>query len=620
MTESAPQNPARKAAARGTTPRETTRDKPAPTPEPPARRPVAAPAPDGHRRNGRRHETLDRALRAMLARMTGGVSPHAAAAAWTDWALHLARAPGRQLELAERAQENALRLAAQFAAPATGEAFTPRKGDRRFDHPGWDRPPFRIWKQSYLAMADWWDYATIETRGMHRKNADRVRFMAEQVLDAMAPSNIPPLNPEVVETTLRSGGRNLAAGARHLQEDALRQATGAAEPEGGAFEIGRDLAATPGEVVFRNEVFELIQYAPRTDTVHPEPILIVPAWIMKYYILDLSHHNSLVGYLVSQGFTVFMISWCNPTAAQRDLSLDDYRRLGVMAAVDAVSRIVPGRNIHACGYCLGGTILSIAAATMARDGDHRLASITLLAAQTDFTEAGELMLFLDESQIAFLEDMMWDQGFLDQAQMTGAFRALRAEALIWSRAVDRYLLGKEERAFDIAVWNADATRMPYRMHSDYLRGLFLENRLTSGRFAVEGRVIALKDIEAPFFVLGTEEDHIAPWRSVYKTTLFTESDLTFVLTSGGHNGGVLSEPGHGHRHYRIGYRTPEKLYLDPDSWAEKHAALEGSWWPEWAAWLAARSGDDRVPPPSIGAPGAGLSPLGPAPGTYIHQK
>ncbi|TCP39711.1 PHA/PHB synthase family protein [Rhodovulum marinum] len=577
-------------------------------------------APNGHRETQHPYETLDRASRAVVARATGGSSPTAAATAWADWALHLSRAPGRQLELAERAMRSAAKLALYAGRGTQGEApFAPRPGDHRFDHPGWALPPFNLWQQGFLACQDWWDGAAQPPRGATQHNADRVAFMARQALDVVSPSNGVLTNPEILQKTIESGGGNLVRGAARLAGDMAARLTGQSESPDEGYAVGRNLACTPGEVVYRNELFELIQYTPQTEKVHAEPVLIVPAWIMKYYILDLSPENSLIRYLVEQGFTVFAMSWVNPTAALRDTSLDDYRRLGVMAALDAVTRIVPEARVHACGYCLGGTILAIAAATMAREADQRLASITLLAAQTDFTEAGELMLFLDESQLAFLEDMMWDQGYLDQAQMAGAFRALRAEDLIWSRAVRRYLLGEDEPQFDISVWNGDATRMPARMHSDYLRALFMENRLTAGRFAVEGRVIALKDIDAPMFVLGTEKDHIAPWHSVYKATLFTENELTFVLTKGGHNGGILSEPGHRGRHYRIGHRTRDKSYMDPDTWFDRHPAKEGSWWPEWSAWLTRKSGAEQVAPPAIGAPEAGLPPLGPAPGTYVFQ-
>lgn len=564
------------------------------------------------------HDTLDRATRAAAARITRGISPNAARAAWADWAAHLAYAPGRRWDLTERAIRNTTR--AMMASAGLDDGFTPAPGDHRFKDPAWNDYPYRIWKNWYLSQEDWWNHATSGIRGMRPRSVDRANFMARQVLDMISPSNSPMLNPEILHRSRDTGGTNLVKGMQNVLDDMTAQMRGARPARSEAFQVGRNLAVTPGEVVFSNHLIELLQYSPQTERVHAEPILIVPAWIMKYYILDLSQTNSLIGWLVAQGFTVFCISWRNPTPEDRDLGLEDYRRMGVMAALDVVGKINGSARVHACGYCLGGTILSIAAATMAREGDDRLASITLLAAQTDFSEAGELMMFLDESQVAFLEDMMWDQGVLDQTQMAGAFQMLRAQDLVWTRAVRRYLLGEEEHEFDISAWNADATRMPYRMHAEYLRGLFLENRLTAGRFAVEGRIIALRDITAPFFVVGTEKDHIAPWRSVYKATLFTESDLSFVLTSGGHNGGILSVPGTPHRHYRQGYRPVGQRYRDPDTWQERHPQIDGSWWTAWAKWLAEKSAPEQVAPPPMGNRAKGLSPLMPAPGSYVLQR
>jgi polyhydroxyalkanoate synthase len=340
---------------------------------------------------------------------------------------------------------------------------------------------------------------------------------------------------------------------------------------------------------------------------------------MKYYILDLSPENSLIRWLVGEGYTVFCISWLNPTAEHAELSLEDYRKQGVMQALDVIGVVVPDRKIHANGYCLGGTLLAIAAATMARDGDDRLASVTLMAAQVDFAEAGELLLFLDESQVAYLEDMMWAQRYLDRPQMAGAFAAIRSEDLIWSRGTRRYFLGEPDLPTDMTVWVGDTTRMPARMHSEYLRGIFLENRITAGRFAVDGRVIALKDIDVPMFLVGAESDHIAPWRSVYKTALFTDGDLTFVLTKGGHNGGIVSEPGHPRRHYRIAHRPAGALYRDPDARVGACDPVPGSWWPAWSGWLSRQSGAETAPP-QMGAPEAGFAPLGAAPGSYIFQQ
>lgn len=597
-----------------------TRTRKKPKPSPPAPPVVVglpavidAPQPAEHP-----HQNFDRAARAAVARLSGGVSTHAFVEAWSDWAQHLARAPGRQMELAEHAQRSLLKLATLGASPGSAPPFAPKPYDHRFDHEGWQKPPFQLWQQGFLAVQDWWDRATEPMRGLRPDDAERTRFLARQTLDVLSPSNTPLLNPEIISETVRTGGRNLTEGAAHFAHDAIKTLTGQRDPAPEGYRIGTDLACTPGQVVYRNDLMELIQYTPQTPQVHARPILIVPAWIMKYYILDLSPQNSMVRYLVGQGFTVFMISWTNPTSDQRDLSLEDYRKRGVMAALDAVTAIVPDTPVQAVGYCLGGTILAIAAATMARDNDARLASVTLMAAQVDFAEAGELLLFLDESQIAFLEDLMWEQGYLDRPQMARAFATIRAEDLIWTRAVQRYFLGREDVPTDIGVWLSDTTKMPARMHSQYLRGLFLENRVTAGRFAVEGRVIALKDMAVPMFVIGTETDHIAPWRSVYKTKLFTDNDLTFVLTKGGHNTGILSEPGHKRRHYRISRRPAGAHYVGPDAWLAETAPKAGSWWPDWADWLAAQGGG-LVNAPAMGAPDKGLAPLCPAPGSYVMQ-
>ena len=567
-------------------------------------------------------EILDRSFHASAARATAGLSPSALAAAWADWAVHLISSPGKQVQLTEKAAKKAQRLVQYAARCAASQhdsppCIEPLAHDRRFRGEAWQKWPFNLMYQSFLLNQQWWHNATTGVRGVTKQHENVVAFATRQMLDVFSPSNCALTNPEVIDATLRQGGQNLVRGWQNFMED-WDHAVSGRKPEGAeGFQVGTDLAATPGKVVYRNRLIELIQYAPATEKVHAEPILIVPAWIMKYYILDLSAHNSLVKYLTGQGFTVFMVSWKNPDPDDRDLGMDDYRTLGVMRALDAVETITGSEHIHGVGYCLGGTLLSIAAAAMARDGDTRLKTLSMFAAQVDFTEAGELMLFINESQVAFLEDLMWEQGFLDTKQMAGAFQLLRSNDLIWSRMVHDYLMGDRPGLSDLMAWNADATRMPYKMHSQYLRQLFLNNDLAEGRYLVEDRPVTVSDIRVPVFAVGTEWDHVAPWRSVYKFHLLSDTEVTFLLTNGGHNAGIVSEPGHPRRHYRLATMAHDEPYMDPETWTAQTAEQPGSWWPEFSNWLKDRSGK-LVPPPSIGA--AELKAICDAPGTYVFQE
>ena len=568
-------------------------------------------------------DITDRSLHAALARFTLGLSPAAIAAAYLDWLVHLIAAPGKRLQLVDKMARKALRFSAYASQQAlqpgkTAPVIEPLPQDRRFDADAWRHPPFNLLYQGFLLQQQWWHNATTDIRGVTRHHEDLVEFGGRQLLDMVAPSNFLLTNPELLQRTLQTGGQNFLLGLQHLFEDWERTISGKKPVGSEVYVVGGNVAATPGKVIFRNRLIELIQYEPATRQVHAEPVLIVPAWIMKYYILDLSERNSLVRYLTGQGFTVFMISWKNPDAEDRDLGMEDYRRLGIMAALDAIAAVLPGRQIHATGYCLGGTLLAIAAAAMARDGDARLKTTTLLAAQTDFTEAGELMLFIDESQIAFLEDMMWEQGFLDAKQMAGAFQMLRSNDLVWSLALRRYLMGEREPLSDLMAWNADATRLPYRMHSEYLRHLFLDNDLVEGRYVVDGRPVALTDIRVPVFAVGTEWDHVAPWRSTYKIHLLADTEVTYVLTNGGHNAGIVSEVGHPGRRHQVMTKKAEDRYVDPETWVAIAPRRDGSWWPTYVDWLKGHSGGFVEPPPT-GNASRGLTSLCDAPGTYVLQ-
>ncbi len=566
---------------------------------------------------------IDRFLHSLEARLTAGLSPSSAMLAYFDWAAHLANSPGKQGELVQKALRKSLKFTSYLSRIAAGRqecpCIDPLPQDHRFQGPDWQKLPFSLYYQSFLFLQQWWYNATTDVHGVSDHHEDMVWFAARQVLDMFSPSNFLWTNPEVLQKTISEGGMNLVRGAQNFLEDAERTLLQRKPVGAEHFRVGKEVAITPGKVVYKNRLIELIQYTPTTEKVHPEPVLFVPAWIMKYYILDLSPHNSMVRYLVEQGHTVFMISWKNPTEEDRNLGMEDYIDLGIMRALKAVRAITGARPVHSVGYCIGGTLLAIAAAVLGRDRKNWLQSATFFAAQTDFTEAGELMLFIDQSQVAYLEDLMWDQGYLDTKQMAGTFQLLRSNDLVWSRLVHDYLMGERRPISDLMAWNADATRMPYRMHSEYLRKLFLNNDLAAGRYYIGDKPAALTDISVPIFMVGAEKDHVAPWKSVYKINLLSDTDVTFLLTSGGHNAGIISEPGHPRRHFRIATRREGEPYVSPEEWIAVVEPQEGSWWPSWQAWLAEYS-SAPIAPPAMGNTKKGYPPLCDAPGSYVLEE
>lgn len=580
----------------------------------PVSRADAVPAPEDRATVSDLSADLARALRAQRARSTLGLSPVSMTRAYADWWLHLAGSTDKQGEL----------MAALGSALVTGAglgvstAFVPPPSDRRFTAPQWRWWPYDAISRSFLLQEQWWRDATTGVPGVSAHHEQVATFFVQQWLDMFSPSNFLLTNPRALAETAASGGANLLRGAAGLMTDVLRMATGGPAVSSTGFRPGHEVAVTPGKVVFRNRLIEVIQYAPQTPTVFAEPLLIVPSWIMKFYILDLSPANSLVRYLVGRGHTVFMVSWKNPDAGDRDLGMDAYLKLGVMAAFDAVCRAMPERRVQALGYCLGGTLLAIAAAAMARAADRRLVSLTLLASEVDFSEPGPLGLFIDESELDVVDDVMAEKGYLQGQQMAGAFALLNARDVVWSRIEHDYLLGRASPRSDLIAWNADATRMPYRQHHEYLRGMYLHNDLAEGRYEVDGRPVALAAITVPVFALGTLRDSVAPWRSVYKMARLTDTDFTFCLSSGGHNVGIVNPPGAGVKSsHQWARRLRGDAPVDADTWAATTASHDGSWWPVWEAWLAARGGA-RVMPPEMGACDGADGPMDDAPGRYVR--
>jgi polyhydroxyalkanoate synthase len=492
----------------------------------------------------------------------------------------------------------------------------PAEDDRRFKDALWDENyVFDYIKQSYLLSARWMQSLVRDVEGLDEKTAKKVDFYTRQFVDAMAPSNFAVTNPEVLRATIDSGGENLLKGLSNLLDD-LERGKGRLSikmTDLEAFKVGENIAVTPGKVVYQNDLMQLIQYEPTTETVAKRPLLIIPPWINKYYILDLREKNSFIKWAVGQGHTVFVISWVNPDEKLATKTFDDYMVEGPLAALDAIEKATGERDANVIGYCLGGTLLASTLAWMAARKDDRVQSATFFASMVDFEEAGELSVFIDEEQLASLEEKMSEKGYLEGRDMAMTFNMLRANDLIWSFVVNNYLLGKDPFPFDLLYWNSDSTRMPAAMHSFYLRQMYQENRLSAGEIKLLGTKIDLTKIKQPAYILSTREDHIAPWRSTYAATQLYRGPTEFVLAASGHIAGVVNPPAAGKYSHWTGKKTPAA----PEDWLAAAEQHPGSWWPHWDKWVKKYSGGE-VP---ARKPGDGkLKAIENAPGSYVKVR
>ncbi len=489
--------------------------------------------------------------------------------------------------------------------------------DRRFKDSAWKEiEVFDFIKQSYLLSARFVQDVVARVDGLDPKTAQKVDFYSRQFMDAMSPTNFLMTNPEVLRKTAETGGENLLRGLTNLLSD-LERGRGRLTikmTDLDAFQIGENIAVTPGKVVFQNELMQLIQYSPSTSTVLKRPLLIAPPWINKFYILDLRPKNSLVRWAVEQGHTVFMISWVNPDERLADKGFENYVTEGILAALDAIERATGEREVNAIGYCLGGTLLASTLAWMAAVGDDRIKSATYFVTMLDFKEAGELGVFIDEEQLKAIEEKMEQRGYLEGSEMAATFNMLRANDLIWSFVVNNYLLGNDPFPFDLLYWNSDSTRMPARMHGFYLRQMYQENLLCQpGAIEMNGRPIDLGRIEVPSYFLSTREDHITPWKSTYCGTQLLGGRNRFVLAASGHIAGVVNPPQGG----KYSYWTNTELPADPDTWLSGATEMAGSWWPDWQRWVSAL--DDTHVRARVPGDGA-LSALEDAPGSYVKVR
>ncbi|MGK7294480.1 MAG: PHA/PHB synthase family protein, partial [Candidatus Wenzhouxiangella sp. M2_3B_020] len=489
------------------------------------------------------------------------------------------------------------------------------KGDRRFRSEDWDeRLIFDLLRQVYLTTADWMLANAARMRELSPDDQARIRFYTRQFADALSPTNYVLTNPEVLEATRKEKGLNLLRGYRQLLED-LDRGDGQlliSMTDPGAFEVGTDIATTPGAVVYQNEMMQLIQYSPTTKTVHERPLLVVPPWINKYYILDLQPKNSFIRWAVDRGHTVFVISWINPDETLRDRGFEDYMHEGILEALTAIEEATGQYQVNAIGYCIGGTLLGATLAWMKAMGEDRIRSATFFTAQVDFSEAGDLRVFIDDKQLKFLEKRMKKKGYLDGEAMAMTFNLLRANDLIWTFVINNYLLGRKPRDFDLLYWNSDYTRLPEKMHTWYLRELYHDNRLVEpGGVEMSGVPIDLTTVDLPVYIQATREDHIAPYRSVYKATQLYSGETTFMLAGSGHIAGVVNPP----EAKKYCHWTNDDLPPDPDDWLADAEYHEGSWWNHWNEWVKQYAG------PRVAArePGeGGLDIIEPAPGSYVR--
>ncbi len=510
------------------------------------------------------------------------------------------------------------RAAARMRGEEAPAVVTPEKGDRRFRHANWEENQvFDFIKQSYLLSARWMRDTIQDVDGLDEKTATKVDFYTRQFIDAMAPTNFLMTNPEVLKATLEEKGENLVRGLDNMLAD-LERGKGQLRirmTDHDAFQVGGNIAVTPGEVVWQTDLMQLIQYAPKTETVQKRPLLIVPPWINKFYILDLKPENSFIAWAVEQGLTVFVISWVNPDERLGEKSFEDYMNDGILAALEGIEAATDEREVDAIGYCLGGTLLATTLAYMKGVRDARIASATFFVSLVDFEEPGELAVFIDEEQIQFLEQRMAEQGgVLDGSAMATTFNMLRANDLIWSFVVNNYLLGKDPFPFDLLYWNSDSTRMPAAMHSFYLRKMYQENLLREpGGISFANVPIDLSRIDIPVYILSTKEDHIAPWRATYQATQIYTGPVRFVLAGSGHIAGVVNPPSAGKYGYWIGEDCP----ADPEAWLAGAIKHEGSWWPDWMAWIASRSAGE-APARAPGSDEAAI--IEAAPGSYVQVR